>query len=313
MIKSTTDKAASEIPPDRSSFEFIVKAKLMTLDLYLFGQEAWKYVYGSEHVPSKHQELLAKHCQRLHHEEGISRLLVNLPPYHGVSIWASVILPAWVFTRAPSARIELYTQCESLYSADIAKCKALMQTRWYRTYFPSVKIRSGGKLKSEFRIVGGGGFAGAIPGDSKNMRTRPDLAILCDPQSEAQTCSSFARTSLSDWFRARFGDAGTARNSKVLVSQSRINGSDLSAEIVKQYLKELEQHGTTAWVHWCQPMRYTSHMPVCLSPFGREWRSVDGELLFPEMMDESKAAKLTLKLLRKSPKTAEAQLQQIVR
>ena len=68
-------------------------------DLACYGIAMWR---GLE--LAAHQELIVDALERV--ERGvITRLMISIPPRHGKSLWASLLLPSWYLGRNPHKAI----------------------------------------------------------------------------------------------------------------------------------------------------------------------------------------------------------------
>lgn len=154
------------------------------------------------------------------------RLIVNLPPRYLKSFIASVVLPAFLLGRDPSAKII----CVS-YSDDLAKTLSLsfrriVESSWYRSIFPNVQF-----IKStEGEMVtdqGGGRYATSVGGTLTGRGG--DIIILDDPIKPEDARSDKTRDSVNEWFRntllSRLDDK--ARSILIIVMQ-RIHVNDLT-------------------------------------------------------------------------------------
>src|ERR1019366_7024928 len=132
---------------------------------------AWPVVEpGRPFLPAWHVDAIADHLQAI--SEGlIKNLLINVPPGHGKSLIVSVLWPAWQWIRSIEGACwrGLFASYDSgLATRDSVRCRALMESAWYReTFRPAWKL-SGDQnekgyfenTKSGFRIslsVGGRG------------------------------------------------------------------------------------------------------------------------------------------------------------
>ncbi|HEY4692471.1 MAG TPA: hypothetical protein VIH16_03485, partial [Bellilinea sp.] len=72
-------------------------------------------------VIAPHQQLMAEYLEQVeryiatHGREGIGRLIIELPPQHTKTTWASQVFPAWLLGKRPDSNIILTS-----YGADLA-------------------------------------------------------------------------------------------------------------------------------------------------------------------------------------------------
>jgi hypothetical protein len=110
---------------------------------------------GQTYVPGWYIEALAWQLVRVWRGE-IKRLIINMPPRSLKSITASVALPAYVLGLDPSKRII----CVS-YSGDLARkhsndFRALIDSPFYRSLFPSTRIGPFKNSETEIEFTGRG-------------------------------------------------------------------------------------------------------------------------------------------------------------
>jgi hypothetical protein len=67
----------------------------------------------------------------------IKRLIINMPPRHTKSEFASFLLPAWMIGRKPNLKIIQSTHTTELAVRFGRKAKNLMDTAEYKAVFPT--------------------------------------------------------------------------------------------------------------------------------------------------------------------------------
>lgn len=83
-----------------------------------------------------HFRVLATALQKVVSGE-IQRLLIAIPPRHGKSIFASVILPCWILGLLPSAKIICASYGEGLARDFSAKCRDILRSIHFEECFPT--------------------------------------------------------------------------------------------------------------------------------------------------------------------------------
>ena len=70
-----------------------------------FVRQAWHVVEPATPVLwNWHFDVLCEYLEAVAADDGITRLIINLPPRFGKSLLASVLWPAWVWIKQPSTR-----------------------------------------------------------------------------------------------------------------------------------------------------------------------------------------------------------------
>ena len=65
----------------------------------------------------------------------IRRLIINLPPRHLKSLFASIAFPAWCLGHDPSAQILCVSYAQDLADKFARDCRSIMMSPWYRRIF----------------------------------------------------------------------------------------------------------------------------------------------------------------------------------
>ena len=109
-----------------------------------------------------------------------SRVIVNLPPRHTKSEFASYLLPAWLIGKNPSLKIIQTTHTAELAVRFGRKVRNLMETEEYRDIFPGVDLRADSKAAGRWDTGQGGeyyaaGVGGAITGRGADLLIIDDL------------------------------------------------------------------------------------------------------------------------------------------
>jgi len=89
-----------------------------------------------EFIEGSHHKIIAKKFNKLASGE-IKRLIVNMPPRHTKSEFASYLLPAWMIGKTPNLKIIQATHTAELAVRFGRKAKHLMDTEEYKKVFPT--------------------------------------------------------------------------------------------------------------------------------------------------------------------------------
>lgn len=265
--------------------------------LYEFVKMAWHLVEPStEFSDNWHIRLICDHLEALF-ERRIKRLIINVPPSCMKSLLCSVFFPAWCWIKAPDMRSVNVSFDGALTARDGAKVCAIIQSDWF-------KQRWGDKFKipktlpkTEFMNEKMGlRFSTSIGGKVTGWHF--DLLGIDDP-IKPKNVTDVGLQAVKNWwggtFASRFRDPKTGL--KLIVMQ-RLHYNDL----VGHCLSDKE----TQWVHLRLPMRYEAAFP-CETPIGKDPRTIDGELLWPDRHTEETLRELAKEL---GPMGVAAQLQQ---
>lgn len=288
-------------------------AKLRQSYLY-FGQQVFSQVNGSNYIHGRHIDVLARHIQATVRRDDpsghIERLLINQPPSTSKSYWVSQVLTPWIWTWWPSCRVLNFSYQQTRATKDSEVARNLIRSPWYQTRFgDGVQIDPDSDQKTFFRTLQGGYRMTSFPGGPATGE-HPDVIVIDDPLSADQARSHKERESLIRWYFETMPSRGIGRDAVHIVAQQRLEVDDLSGAILKSIARELEETGVTAWHHVIFPMRYDPSLRMPDRGFGGEFREVEGELLFPDLMGEKAVKALERALSQLGPWAVNAQLGQ---
>ena len=123
------------------------KESLVKGDFLEFVKHMWP-----EFVEGYHHKIIAEKFNKLARGE-IKRLIVNMPPRHTKSEFASNYLPAWMIGKNPKLKIIQTTHTAELAVRFGRKAKNLIDSPEYqevfqtKTYKKTLKLQDDGKLK----------------------------------------------------------------------------------------------------------------------------------------------------------------------
>jgi predicted phage terminase large subunit-like protein len=187
----------------------------------------------------------------------------------------AVMFPAWIFTTEPTAKILSVAHNLDLALRDSVRCRRLIQGEWYQDLWPQIQLAGDQNAKAKFEIEGYGGFrqalaAGAITGVRADHVVCDDLLSATDAMSEA------IRNSMKDWvleaLPTRLNNPGGEKASTISLIQQRLHEEDSTGVLLEKNL---------GYEHLMLPMEYDPGRH-CATSVGEDWRSEEGELLFPE-------------------------------
>jgi|TARA_Y100000004_G_scaffold182184_1_gene228646 predicted phage terminase large subunit-like protein len=196
-----------------------------------FVKEMW-----SAFIHGKHHEIMAEAFERVANGD-LKRLIINMPPRHTKSEFASYLLPAWFLGRYPDKKI-----IQTAHTAELAvgfgrKVRNLVNSKDFKEIFPNVSLQADSKAAGRWNTNKGGeyfaiGVGGAVTGKGA------DLLIIDDPHSEQEGASSdinvFNRT--YEWYtsgpRQRLQPKGS-----IVVVMTRWHQKDLTGQVVDASIK----------------------------------------------------------------------------
>jgi predicted phage terminase large subunit-like protein len=230
-MKLTLEKL-NLLPPDIQK-EFIEAATLASQkrsieksqnDFMSFVKRVWP-----EFIEGKHHQRIAEKFNELA-EGKIKRLIINMPPRHTKSEFASFLLPAWMIGRRPKLKIIQSTHTTELAVRFGRKAKTLMDAPEYKEIFPT-RLREDSQAAGKWETEQGGEYYAAGVGSAITGRGA-DLLIIDDPHSEQDAMNIDALERAYEWYtsgpRQRLQPGGA-----IVLVMTRWNVKDLTGALLK--------------------------------------------------------------------------------
>ena len=180
-------------------------------------------------VEGSHHRHIADKFNKLASGE-INRLIINMPPRHTKSEFASYLLPAWMVGREPRLKIIQATHTAELAIRFGRKAKNLIDREDYSKIFQT-RLQEDSKAAGRWETEQGGEYFAAGVGGAITGRGA-DLLIIDDPHSEQDALSPTALESAYEWYtsgpRQRLQPGG-----KIVLVMTRWSTKDLTGMLVK--------------------------------------------------------------------------------
>lgn len=185
-------------------------------------------------IHGRHHAVMAKKFEEIASGK-LKRLIINMPPRHTKSEFASYLLPAWFLGRFPQKKI---IQCSN--TAELAvgfgrKVRNLVDGDTYSKVFPNVALRHDSKAAGRWSTnMNGEYFAIGVGGTVTGKGA--DLLIIDDPHSEQEAALAANDPGIYDkvyeWFtsgpRQRLQPGGA-----IVIVMTRWGKRDLTGQVVK--------------------------------------------------------------------------------
>ena len=202
-----------------------------------FVKEMW-----SAFIPGKHHRDMADAFERVANGT-LKRLIINMPPRHTKSEFASYLFPAWFLGKYPEKKI-----IQTAHTAELAvgfgrKVRNLVNTPDYQAVFPT-KLSTDSKAAGRWNTHKGGdyfaiGVGGAVTGKGA------DVLIIDDPHSEQEAMQGNPGVydRVFEWYnsgpRQRLQPGGA-----IVIVMTRWSKRDLTGQIINSSTK---RDGTDDW------------------------------------------------------------------
>jgi predicted phage terminase large subunit-like protein len=179
-------------------------------------------------VEGSHHRHIAEKFNKLATGE-IKRLIVNMPPRHTKSEFASYLLPSWMVGREPKLKIIQTTHNSELAVRFGRKAKHLIDSEDYQKIFKTT-LQEDSKAAGRWETAQGGEYFAAGVGGAITGRGA-DLLIIDDPHSEQDALSPDALERAYEWYtsgpRQRLQPGG-----KIVLVMTRWSTKDLTAKLI---------------------------------------------------------------------------------
>jgi predicted phage terminase large subunit-like protein len=203
--------------------------KLSQTKFLAFVKEVWPTF-----IAGRHHAKMADAFERVARGD-CKRLIINMPPRHTKSEFASYLLPAWFLGKYPHKKI---IQCS--HTAELAvgfgrKVRNLVDTDAYKAIFPDLALASDSKAAGRWNTNKQGdyfaiGIGGAVTGKGA------DVLIIDDPHSEQEAALAEVNPDIYDktyeWYtsgpRQRLQPGGS-----IVIVMTRWSKRDLTGQIIK--------------------------------------------------------------------------------
>ena len=204
-----------------------------------FVRAVWPtFISGSHHakMAEAFERVAAGTCKRL---------IINMPPRHTKSEFASYLLPAWFLGKFPHKKVIQTSHTAELAVGFGRKVRNLVDTEEYHKIFPDLALQSDSKAAGRWNTSKSGdyfaiGVGGAVTGKGA------DLLIIDDPHSEQEAALAEVNPDIYDktyeWYtsgpRQRLQPGGA-----IVVVMTRWSKRDLTGQV----LKADAQRGGEGW------------------------------------------------------------------
>jgi predicted phage terminase large subunit-like protein len=192
-------------------------------DFMAFVKEMWP-----EFIEGRHHQEIAKKFNAIANGK-IKRLIINMPPRHTKSEFASFLLPSWMVGRKPDLKIIQTTHTTELAIRFGRKAKTLMDSPEYKKVFDT-RLREDSQAAGKWETEQGGEYYAAGVGSAITGRGA-DLLIIDDPHSEQDAMNPEALERAYDWYtsgpRQRLQPGGA-----IVMVMTRWSKKDLTGALI---------------------------------------------------------------------------------
>jgi len=163
------------------------------------------------------------------------RLIINMPPRHTKSEFASYLLPAWFLGKFPHKKVIQASNTGELAVGFGRKVRNLVDSEVYNNIFPNLALQADSKAAGRWNTSKGGdyfaiGVGGTVTGKGA------DVLIIDDPHSEQEAAMAASNPEIYDkvyeWYtsgpRQRLQPGGA-----IVIVMTRWAQRDLTGQVIK--------------------------------------------------------------------------------
>jgi len=185
-------------------------------------------------IGGRHHKIMAKAFERVANGE-CKRLIINMPPRHTKSEFASYLLPAWFLGRFPNKKVIQSSNTGELAVGFGRKVRNLVDSEAYKDIFPHLELQADSKAAGRWNTSKGGdyfaiGVGGTVTGKGAH------LLIIDDPHSEQEAALAATNPDIYDkvyeWYtsgpRQRLQPGGS-----IVIVMTRWAQRDLTGQVLK--------------------------------------------------------------------------------
>ena len=212
-----------------TKLEKLKEKELCQTKFIKFVERVWPvFISGAHHkrMADAFERVAAGTCKRL---------IINMPPRHTKSEFASYLLPAWFLGKYPAKKVIQTSHTAELAVGFGRKVRNLVDSEIYHEIFPELVLQADSKAAGRWNTSKGGdyfaiGVGGAVTGKGA------DVLIIDDPHSEQEAAMAASNPEVYDkvyeWYtsgpRQRLQPGGA-----IVIVMTRWASRDLTGQVTK--------------------------------------------------------------------------------
>ena len=238
-IPNMSDAEARDLYASVEEHEILKEREEARGNFMVFVKKVWPHF-----IEGAHHKRMAAAFERVARGE-CKRLIINMPPRHTKSEFASYLLPAWFLGNFPEKKIIQTSHTAELAVGFGRKVRNLVDSDVFSETFPGVGLQADSKAAGRWNTNHRGdyfaiGVGGAVTGKGA------DILIIDDPHSEQEAALAATSPEIYDkvyeWYtsgpRQRLQPGGS-----IVIVMTRWSQRDLTGQV----LKADAQRGGEGW------------------------------------------------------------------
>ena len=226
-------------------------------------------------IEGEHHKIMAKAFEKVAEGE-LKRLIINMPPRHTKSEFASYLLPSWFLGLYPDKKVIQTAHTAELSVGFGRRVRNLVDSEDYTRVFSETKLQADSKAAGRWNTSVGGeyfaiGVGGAVTGKGA------DLLIIDDPHSEQEAAlgDPAVYDRVHEWYtsgpRQRLQPGGA-----IVMVMTRWHQRDLTGQVIKS---SIQRDGSDEW----EVIEFPAIMPSGRSLWPEFWSLDELEALRNEL------------------------------
>ena len=233
IVPTLSPKEQQEIFNDLEKYETLLTKEKSKTNFLEFVNKMWP-----DFIMGRHHKIMAEAFERVANGTN-KRLIINMPPRHTKSEFASYLLPAWFLGQYPHKKVIQTSHTAELAVGFGRKVRNLVNQAEYKDIFPNTALQIDSKAAGRWNTSKGGdyfaiGVGGAVTGKGA------DLLIIDDPHSEQEATLAEIHPEIYDktyeWYtsgpRQRLQPGGA-----IVVVMTRWSKRDLTGQVLKSSMQ----------------------------------------------------------------------------
>lgn len=213
-----------------------IKAELCKKSFYIFFKEFWSISVPAEFEDNWHIRYICDELQQIGETliEGkvkLHDLIINVPPGSTKSTIASVMFPAWLWTKQQSLKVLTGSHSSTVSLMMSVKSRDIIRSEKYKLYFPEVKLKDDEDTKSFYATTELGERRATTVGKEITGH-HADIIIIDDavPASPSENQLDRAKTWMTEKLQTRKSDK---RKTPTILIMQRVSDKDPTAILLK--------------------------------------------------------------------------------
>jgi predicted phage terminase large subunit-like protein len=185
-------------------------------------------------ISGRHHKRMAEAFERVANGT-CKRLIINMPPRHTKSEFASYLLPAWFLGKYPNKKVIQCSNTGELAVGFGRKVRNLVDSEVYHEIFPELTLQADSKAAGRWNTSKGGdyfaiGVGGTVTGKGA------DVLIIDDPHSEQEAAMAASNPEVYDKVNEWYTSGPRQRlqpNAAIVIVMTRWAQRDLTGQVLK--------------------------------------------------------------------------------